>query len=316
MSDSKRHELKKKYHDLKQLCDNFEVLLGIKKKTVKLKRRKIKISYRTSIAFYSKKYESLLEQCYDVPIYLNNGEKEEIKCIKQMTVNKCINNFKFFNELFGASLESTDIVTIVNANDDNPITTLDSVKKAGSTCKHDITVKIDEKVFHISIKNVDSASPAIMNHTPRTAKIFTKGEHLFHILPVLDKIIARYIDKRNSKLIGEDVNVTKIISSTDEESAMISLLIYFVFHGTGSRLSKKSVNCVYEITKGNAIESNKLIICDTAETKRKYIEKLLPNCVMSLRSKGMPKKIKEYNIPWLFTKSGKNKGALHIRVRY
>lgn len=311
------HKLKHKYYKLKQSCSNLEELLGLKRKTVKLKIKVPFSKYRTFIEFYERKYNSLCEQCYKVPHYLNKGEKEEIKCVKTMLINKYTNNFKYFNKHFGTSITSTDIVEIYNPGDTTQLSTISKVKKAGSTYKNDITVKIEEKVFHISIKTVDSAPPAIMNHTPRTANVFTKGGYLYHILPILDKIIAKYIAKRETHMIGEDVNITQIISSKKEEETMIALLKYFVFYGTGSKISKNSVNSIYEITKEKKTDYNNLFICDTNEKQSRYIKKMLPKCIMSLRNKGMPKIIKEYNNPWLFTETKtKVKGALHIRIKY
>lgn len=311
MPNAKTEKLNEQYHYLKQLCDKLEVLLGTKQKTVKLKIKISHDTYHTMISFYKKKYNSLQEQCYSVPLHLNKGEKAEIKCIKTMLIHKCTNNVKYFNKLFGTSITSTDAVTIFNPGDTKQLTSLTSVNKASSGYKNDITVKIDKNVFRISIKTLSNSPPAIMNHTPRTANIFKEGGILHHIVPTLDKIISRYITNRNTGIFKEDVDISALNLSKSEKDAMIVLLSYFVFEGTGQKLSKESANCVYEI----ASKSDKVYICNTAETKNKYVENLLSKCKMSLRLKGMPKKIKEYNVPWLYKKSGVCKGSLHIRIK-
>ena len=62
------------------------------------------------------------------------------------------------------------------------------------------------------------------------------------------------------------------------------------------------------------------IICDTNIIQFYYIESILPNIIISMRNKGMPKKINDICKPWIFThnKNGiiKYKGSLHIRMKY
>jgi len=172
--------------------------------------------------------------------------------------------------------------------------------------------------YRISIKSKNGAYPTILNHTPRTANVFING-YLSKNVPSLDTLLNEYIDKRKTKYIGEDISLCKLECVKDNlqiKECLKEVISYFIFDGSGKGDSKCKSNSLL-FYKNNTI---KFIKCCNLEEKKKYVETILNNCIISLRDKGMPKKIKAENKPWIFNDyktdgSIKYKGSLHIRLK-
>ena len=97
---------------------------------------------------------------------------------------------------------------------------------------------------------------------------------------------------------------------------MIETIKYFAFEGTGKGNSGYPANSILIVDNDELT----FIKCDTKIKQSNYIESILPNIIISMRNKGMPKKINDICKPWIFThnKNGiiKYKGSLHIRMKY
>ena len=200
-----------------------------------------------------------------------------------------------------------------------PITEKNEINKAKGAFKADCMIKMNNSnaIYSISIKSKNGANPAILNHPPRTAKVFQEGGILYDCMSSLDKIIKEYISKRSRKIIRQDVQISKLESAKDLviKNNFMKVLSYFAFDGSGKGDS---------VCKSNAIihyegENITFIKCISIEEKREYIKTIYDSMIISLRNKGMPKEVSYYCKPWVFEdikKDGliKSKGSLHIRI--
>lgn len=216
----------------------------------------------------------------------NKGESDEIVVIdllKKLKVDEA-------KELFG------DTIIIKNP-------TVKSKEKA------DVIVTTKTTIYQISIKSFNGRPPAVLNHTHRGAWAFQS--HLSHHLKELDKLITRLISirKENGK---EDNAVSNLNLDIPMSVMLMSVVKYFMFEGTGSKLSKVPANTILEYS-----DNMKVICCFTNSQKLLYVAKILNKLIISLRNKGMPKNINEVHEAWIYDdpKSGKKKGSLHIRLQ-
>ena len=180
-------------------------------------------------------------------------------------------------------------------------------------------MKKTNNVYSISIKSKNGANPSILNHTPRSAKIFQEGGILNDHVCCLDKIIQEYIYKRVNKIIGEDTPISKLMSLKDDyllKEKFLEILSYFVFDGSGKGYSKCKSNAIMTYQRDKIIFKK----YDNIQNKKVYIESIYDKIVISLRDKGMSKVMNEYCKPWVFNDikpdgSIKYKGSLHIRIK-
>ena len=235
----------------------------------------------------------------------NIGEKHEIDMKKILFMNQ--SNIAFLLLIFG--LIASEGITL-------PYISIEQIKKAGTRSKADLEIRFNKtgQIFYASIKSKKGASPAILNHTPRCAKVFQTGE-LKEILIFIDILVTEYIEKRKKGIFNEDVPITEFecFNNPEIKNSIIKLLIYFTFKGTGSKLSPKECD---SIIIGNKDDSLTFFQCVTEEEKESYINTIINNCVISLRNKGMPKQTNEQCKPWVYTnEAGKDCGSIHIRVK-
>jgi hypothetical protein len=234
----------------------------------------------------------------------NIGESDEIRIKKYLFINQ--SNIAFLLPIFGDM--ASEGITM-------PYSTIEQIKKAGTRSKCDLEIVFNKtgQTFYVSIKSIKGQKPSILNHTPRSAKVFQTGE-LTVTLPYIDILLMEYIDKRKKGTIGEDVFIHRLDSfnNTDVKNSVIKILIYFIFKGTGSKLSPKECN---SMIIGNKDDSLTFIPCVTEEEKVAYINTMIEKCVISLRPKGMPKQTNEQCKPWVYTdEAGRDRGSIHIRV--
>ena len=245
----------------------------------------------------------------------NKGEKGEKICVKYMLQHRndspwCIKHFDCPN------------IELLNPKTKEVIQKPEDIEKTGSDYKADVLIrKSTGELISPSIKTTNCSPPAILNHTHRNAKAFQKK--FVEDLPIMDKIIKFYLERRKAGEYKEDVylhDLFKDFNCGDEELRVwTEWITYFVFSGTGKADAICPADSILE-WDGNEI---KLIICKTNEQKKHYIESLLSQdlyrLIMSIRGpKGMPKH-HEQHVPWIFkhhTDDGKViiKGALHIRI--
>lgn len=249
----------------------------------------------------------------------NIGEKDEVLLLLDLYHLNEMNEFDKLIEIFGE--EASEGISILNIDTDDEIFDLNKLSKAPCDCKADckIIMRKTNNVYSISIKSKNGANPSILNHTPRSAKIFQEDGILNGYVSCLDKILQEYIDKRINKIIGEDTPITNLMCLKDDYSLkekFLEILSYFVFDGSGKGYSKCKSDAIM------TYQSDKIIFrkCDNIQNKKVYIESIYDKIVISLRDKGMPKVMNEYCKPWVFHDikpdgSIKYKGSLHIRIK-
>jgi len=249
----------------------------------------------------------------------NKGEKDEVLLLIELYY---LNETKQYDKLiviFGE--EASEGIIILNMNTDDEILDINELSKATCGFKADCKIKLKKTqyIYSISIKTKNGANPAILNHTPRSAKIFQEGGILYDSIFWLDKILREYIDKREKKIIGEDTLITNLECIKEESlitDKIIAVLTYFVFDGSGKGYSKCKANAIMTYQD----EKITFIKCVTIEDKHTYIKSIYDTIILSLRDKGMPKVIPEYCKPWIFNDIKpdgltKYKGSLHIRIK-
>ena len=241
----------------------------------------------------------------------NKGEKDEIKYKKIIFENK--QNIEFLINIFGE--DACEGIEVINIQKKTPYTDINHIKKSPSGSKADIAILFikTNEIKYCSMKSLSGAKPSILNHTPRSAKVFQT--ELNQYLPCFDIIAREYNDKRTQKQIGEDIAFCKLESSHNEEirEAFIKLLSYFVFTGSGSKRSINECNAILIINKDTTLS---FIDCDTTEKKDNYIRSIIDKSIISFRDKGMPKKINDVSLPWVYKneKNGKLCGSIHVRL--
>lgn len=257
-----------------------------------------------------------------INIHTNNqniGEKDEVLLLLDLYHLNEINEFDKLIEIFGE--EASEGISILNIDTDDEIVDLNKLSKAPCGYKADckIRMKKTNNVYSISIKSKNGANPSILNHTPRSAKIFQEGGILNDHVCCLDKIIQEYIYKRVNKIIGEDTPISKLMCLKDDyllKEKFLEILSYFVFDGSGKGYSKCKSNAIMTYQRDKIIFKK----YDNIQNKKVYIESIYDKIVISLRDKGMPKVMNEYCKPWVFNDikpdgSIKYKGSLHIRIK-
>ena len=241
----------------------------------------------------------------------NKGEKDEIKYKKTIFENK--SNAEFLLNIFGE--DACQGVEVINLKTNIPYTDINHIKKSPPGSKADIAILFikTNNIKYCSMKSLRGAKPSIVNHTPRSAKVFQTD--LNEYVKYIDVIAAEYNDKRIQKLIGEDIIFCKLESSHKEEvrEAFIKLLSYFVFTGSGSKRAVNPCDSILIITKDAAIN---FIDCSTSEQKDNYIRSHVNKCIISFRNKGMPSKITDICLPWVYKNeiNGKQCGSIHVRL--
>jgi hypothetical protein len=249
----------------------------------------------------------------------NTGEKDEVLLLLNLYHLNEMTEFDKLIEIFGE--EASEGISILNIDTDDEIVDINKLSKAPCGYKADckIRMKKTNNIYSISIKSKNGANPSILNHTPRSAKIFQEGGIFNEHVSCLDKILQEYIDKRINKTIGEDTPISNLMCLKDDyplKEKFLEILSYFVFDGTGKGYSKCKADAIMSYQSNNIIFRK----CDNIQNKKVYIESIYDKIVISLRDKGMPKLIQECCKPWVFDDikpdgSIKYKGSLHIRIK-
>jgi hypothetical protein len=216
--------------------------------------------------------------------------------------------------------EAREGVSVINFETNEVYTNVaDAREKSKSVYKADVRLKMNltGNVYNPSIKSKSGSHPAILNHTPRTGKVFnTTSGILKEQMASLDRLMTEYINKRKANIFKEDVSLTRLECLEDIQlrNDIIKVLSYFVFEGTGKGDSIIKADSLLYVKK----EDITFIRCDTPESKYAYVNSIIEKCVISLRTKGMPKQLNEISRLWLYEdKSGttvKYKGCFHVRV--
>jgi len=246
----------------------------------------------------------------------NKGEKDEVLLLIETFY---LNDTKQYDKLVVSyGDEAAEGVAILCMDTGDVITDINKLSKAKGCCKADCIIKMckTNSIYNISIKSKNCAPPSILNHTPRTAKVFKPDGKLYEYVKSLDIIAKEYIDKREEKTIGEDVSIDKLesLANPSVKSDLLDVLVYFMFEGSGKGDSICKANSILYYENGNIIFTK----CRSIEEKREYIQSIYNKVIISWRNKGMPTIDNDYCNPWVFKdkSSGivKDKGSLHIRL--
>lgn len=263
---------------------------------------------------------------------MNNGERAELKFIASLGIyNK--NIIKFKNSLTNFKINKIEVpfgngLRVINPYN-NKITIQDinnfsdsnldifcrnnGISKSGPFSKADIF--INGKGY--SLKYTSAMPPALINHTRRSGWEFA-AKHKGVNLNALDLIIDEYWQKRSAGIIGEDVSNTDPNSPfANHFATLLPFLEYFIFEGTGSRLSIHPAEEVIEFSDPCNHNTWDLL------NKNNLIKNIWPRLVFSMRSgKGMPADMdsissieKSSILIWAKQMHGNLKGALHVRIR-
>ena len=268
-------------------------------------KEKLKSDYYFSVI-------KVLESSYNI------GEKDEFLISLKLLYLNLSKQYDELMTIFGD--DASEGITIINMENNTIIYLFSDIKKASGSYKADISIKMNKtnEIYNASIKSKNGANPAILNHTPRCVKVFCEGGILNSKLHSIDKIINEYIEKRKSKKYGEDMLLINLecLVNTELKKVIYDILCYFIFEGTGKGDSKVKANSIIYYQNNNILFKKYI----SHEEKIKYIDSIINNCVISLRDKGMPKKINDICKPWIFEDIKENgeikyKGSLHIRFK-
>ena len=184
------------------------------------------------------------------------------------------------------------------------------IKKSGVNSKTDVTIN----GINYSVKEMKYQPPAIINHTTRD-KFEQVCEKLNdYPLEPMDEIISEYWGIRLSDGT-QDMNNDINSPFFRHKKYFKPIINYFLFDGTGTRMSDYPADKILEIKYLDLPDSMHVYDRD------KYYDVIWPNLVFSLRSsKGMPKKYPNCkNIDsikkWTKLVDEKPKGAFHLRVK-
>lgn len=184
--------------------------------------------------------------------------------------------------------------------------------KAGLFDKADVMINGNG----VSLKCSSAAKAALVNHTMRIGFEFACNEAGCNISP-LDRIIDEYWRKRISGVIKEDVKNTNPNSPfASQKKFLAPILHYFLFKGSGSRLSPNPASCVLSFGSATDPASWKIFQPDDV------IDSIWNDLVFSVRSKGMDNNYPNIADPvrlasiqrWTRSWQGKYRGTLHIRL--
>lgn len=263
---------------------------------------------------------------------MNNGERAELKFkatlgIYNQSLIKLKNNINSIQiskievpvggglRLINPYTQKITAQDINNFSDSNleDFCRSNGILKSGPFSKSDIF--INGKGY--SLKYTSAMPPALINHTRRSGWEFAanvKGVNLIG----LDSLIADYWKKRASGLIGEDVANSDLNSPFKNHfSILLPFLEYFIFEGTGSRLSMHPASEVIEFSDPCIYSTWDIL------DKNNLIKNIWPRLVFSMRSgKGMPADINSVGsaekasiLIWARQMQGSLKGALHVRIK-
>lgn len=175
-------------------------------------------------------------------------------------------------------------------------------------------VKINQ--FGYSLKSIQHAPPAIVNHTPRIG--FEEACRQSNVgIEQLDKIIADYWKLRKAGTIREDVgNDNGHSPFNDHKDYLKPIINYFLFRGTGQGLSNHTAK--YILDYSDPLDPSRWHFYDESNA----VEQIWSKLVFSLRTKGMPSWYPNDNHnnnasvkKWTEYYQGGQRGSLHIRIK-
>jgi hypothetical protein len=221
----------------------------------------------------------------------------------------------FADEEYDALPSGFDIHSLNNYTDTNlsNLTASLGIRKASAYEKSDVYINGEG----YSVKSFSAAPPALVNHTARPGFEFACSHSGVNIED-LDVLVERYWELRIAGQIREDVrNSDPACPFRDERETLTPLLIYFLFVGSGSRVSPFPAEYVLDYNDPLDVTTWRVI------GKASAIAEIWDRLIFSIRStKGMPtnypnnRNTENNESIALWTKffQDRHRGALHIRA--
>ena len=256
---------------------------------------------------------------------MNVGERDEIifKLIitykrdhNESLFGQPIDSVGFKGEEFKPLPSSFNIASLYNMTDAELLSTAAFIGmgKAPTGAKAD--VEINGK--GASLKSLAAAPAALVNHTSRPGFEFA-CQNAGVSINELDSIIDEYWDKRMNGIIAEDTKISDAnCPFSSHKEYLRPILEYFLFKGTGSKLSIAPADYLIEFSNPFNEDTYKKLSQSDA------VDAVWPKLIFSLRAKkGMPT---NYNLntykgkgatsiaKWVRFHSNEYRGALHIRA--
>lgn len=182
-------------------------------------------------------------------------------------------------------LANPDII-IRNSRTHHKVTTVDEFKP-NCRCKSDVTLDFPDGVrYECSIKCIDAAPYAVVNHTSGFARAWNS---------ILDERERSTLEDFMCHVLrGRDVRIGNLQLTDEQLQVLRKVVRYFSFNGTGCGVSRRPATCILLVDKnGNLVR--------VFENEDSYLDEIMSRLEISVRSKGG--KCKE---TW--------GGNLHIRV--
>lgn len=254
---------------------------------------------------------------------MNKGEKNEY--LVKMRLVQLRDSAQFVNIIdsdrpissvgFGGNEygELPQNISLNNLSDDELLTLAESIgiKKGGTYDKADVYVND----IPYSIKSLQTAPPALVNHTPRYGweRVCSKVECS---IDELDSIIAEYWNLRKTDIIKEDIcNNDANSPFASHKDYLLPILNYFLFKGSGAGDSKHPAEFILDFTDPLDIDTWNVFGEEYLDT---HWEKLV-FCLRSKKGMGNYPNIKDIAKKnsmkkWTEFFQGSYRGALHVRV--
>jgi hypothetical protein len=258
---------------------------------------------------------------------MNSGERDELivqlKLIQMRDENIILQNETRIESVGFVNKEYKKLPTNITLNNisglnDNDLSNLASsvgITKAGGAYKAD--TRINET--YLSVKSLQKAPPALVNHTSRPGFVFASEKSNFDIR-ILDKCVDDYWTKRTAGDFGEDVKNSNPNSPfAPYLNELRPVLNYFFFDGTGGSVSKVPAELI--LTFSDPLNTKTWRFNDKSNALDSYWDKM----IFSLRAKkGMPngypdnltkkmQPLKQSVERWTRYIDNDYRGALHIR---
>jgi len=243
----------------------------------------------------------------------NAGEIDELKAKLALIYWRDNNE----NNISSVGLESNflshglDIPNLKQLSNDAVI---DLCQQCGAT-KSKSTFKADVVINDIpySLKSHRKALPALLNHTHRD-NIIKVCNRINLNISRLDTLVDEYWVLRKTGEYREDVKYINSVFSNDED-AMVTLLEYFLFRGTGMKDSEIPAKALYTLTDPFDFSNW------TLHNSQNVARDILQGTTISMRSKGMPDSYSPTSVtnahlnirPWAEYQQGAYRGSIHIR---
>lgn len=240
--------------------------------------------------------------------------KEKVNLYGKTEIIKSVG---FKGKEYGSLPQGTNLRSIASSANNGDMSKLEKLVNTVGIMKAGVFDKADVYINGVgySVKSLQAAPPALVNHTARDG--WERAcDYVKVSISELDEIVKDYWDKRLKGIITEDVRNSNPMSPfRNHKDYMIKVLNYFLFIGTGSKVSPSPAEYILEF-------DNPLTVQTWSVYKDEYLDKFWDKLIFSLRSsKGMgnypnirDQKKKASMAKWTVVCCGAYKGALHVRV--